>query len=91
MEVQMRWVPSYSSRPSTYYFTDRGRGVNVEDDRRSQRSPDEQQREPTQIYCRVRKGKEPVQPHGYPTDACMNTQVSKKCHQILQGRACLLL
>ena len=60
---------SYSSRQSTDYFTDRGRGVPVEDDRSSRRSPDEQPREPTQTYRRVRKGKEPVQPHGYPTDA----------------------
>ncbi|KAJ8432219.1 hypothetical protein Cgig2_003365 [Carnegiea gigantea] len=60
---------SYSSRQSTDYFTDRGRGVPVEDDRRSRRSPDEQPREPTHTYRRVRKGKEPVQPHGYPTDA----------------------
>ncbi|KAJ8434642.1 LOW QUALITY PROTEIN: hypothetical protein Cgig2_032920 [Carnegiea gigantea] len=60
---------SYSSRQSTDYFTDRGRGVPVEDDRRSRRSPDEQPREPTQTYRRIRKGKEPVQPHGYPTDA----------------------
>ncbi|KAJ8427767.1 hypothetical protein Cgig2_010616 [Carnegiea gigantea] len=59
---------SYSSRPSTDYFTDHGRGVTVEDDRRSRRSPDEQPREPTQTYHRIRKGKEPVQPHGYPTD-----------------------
>ncbi|KAJ8431079.1 hypothetical protein Cgig2_031111 [Carnegiea gigantea] len=60
---------SYSSKPSTNYFTDRGYGVTVEDDRRSRRSPDEQQREPTQTYRRVRKGKEPIQPHGYPTNA----------------------
>ncbi|KAJ8421444.1 hypothetical protein Cgig2_012090 [Carnegiea gigantea] len=60
---------SYSSRPSTDYFTDRDRGVTVEDNRRSRRSPDEQPREPTQTYRRVRKGKELVQPHGYPTDA----------------------
>ncbi|KAJ8432508.1 hypothetical protein Cgig2_001101 [Carnegiea gigantea] len=60
---------SYSSRQSTDYFTNRGRGVTVEDDRGSRRSPDKQPREPTQTYRRVRKGKEPVQPHGYPTDA----------------------
>jgi len=60
---------SYSSRQSTDYFTDRGHGVTVEDDRRSRCSPNEQPREPTQTYRRVRKGKEPVQPHGYPTDA----------------------
>ncbi|KAJ8425641.1 hypothetical protein Cgig2_008691 [Carnegiea gigantea] len=54
---------------STDYFTDPGRGVTVEDDRRSRRSPKEQPREPTQTYRRIRKGKEPVQPHGYPTDA----------------------
>ncbi|KAJ8429414.1 hypothetical protein Cgig2_015635 [Carnegiea gigantea] len=60
---------SYSSKQSTDYSTDRGRGVTVEDNRRSRRSPDKQPREPTQTYRRVRKGKEPVQPHGYPTDA----------------------
>ncbi|KAJ8435436.1 hypothetical protein Cgig2_012557 [Carnegiea gigantea] len=47
---------SYYFRSSTDYFTDRGRGVTVEDDRRSRRSPDEQPREPTQTYHRVRKG-----------------------------------
>ncbi|KAJ8434924.1 hypothetical protein Cgig2_029770 [Carnegiea gigantea] len=60
---------SYSSRQSTDYFTDRGRGVPAEDERRSRRSLDEQLREPTQTYRRKRKGKEPVQPHGHPTDA----------------------
>ena len=60
---------SYSSRQSTDYFTDRSCGVTVEDDRSSRHSPDEQPREPTQTYRRVRKGKEPVQTHGYPTDA----------------------
>ncbi|KAJ8435434.1 hypothetical protein Cgig2_012555 [Carnegiea gigantea] len=59
----------YSSRPSTYYFTDRGCGVTVEDDRRSRRSPDEQPREPTQTYHHMRKGKKRVQPHGYLTAA----------------------
>ncbi|KAJ8419836.1 hypothetical protein Cgig2_029902 [Carnegiea gigantea] len=47
---------SYSSRLSTDYFTHRGRGVTVEDDRRSRRSPDEQPREPIKTYRRVRKG-----------------------------------
>ncbi|KAJ8426569.1 hypothetical protein Cgig2_021333 [Carnegiea gigantea] len=60
---------SYSSRQSIDYFIDHGCGVTVEDDRRSRRSPDEQPREPTQTYRRIRKGKEPVQPHDYPTDA----------------------
>ncbi|KAJ8450679.1 hypothetical protein Cgig2_021151 [Carnegiea gigantea] len=60
---------SYSSRPSTNYFTNRGHGVTVEDDRRSRRSLDEQPREPIQTYRRVRKGKVPVQLYGYPTDA----------------------
>ncbi|KAJ8424073.1 hypothetical protein Cgig2_020698 [Carnegiea gigantea] len=60
---------AYSFRQSTDYFTDRGRGVPVEDDRRRRRSPDKQPREPTQTYRRVRKGKELVQPHGYPIDA----------------------
>ncbi|KAJ8436366.1 LOW QUALITY PROTEIN: hypothetical protein Cgig2_017162 [Carnegiea gigantea] len=60
---------SYSSIPSIDYFIDRDRAVTVEDDRRSRRSPDEQPGELTQTYHRVRKGKEPVQPHGYPTDA----------------------
>ncbi|KAJ8452645.1 hypothetical protein Cgig2_004981 [Carnegiea gigantea] len=64
---------SYSTRRSTDYFSDRdrdrGRGVPLEDDRRSRRSPNEQPSEPTQTYRRIRKGKEPGQPHGYPTDA----------------------
>ncbi|KAJ8425763.1 hypothetical protein Cgig2_025360 [Carnegiea gigantea] len=62
---------SYSSRRSTDYFSyrDRGRGVPLEDDRRSRRSPNEQPSEPTQTYRRIRKGKEPAQLHGYPTDA----------------------
>ncbi|KAJ8431326.1 hypothetical protein Cgig2_013542 [Carnegiea gigantea] len=64
---------SYSSRRSTDYFSDRdrdrSRGVPLEDDRRSRRSPNEQPNEPTQTYRRIRKGKEPAQPHGYPTDA----------------------
>ncbi|KAJ8425642.1 hypothetical protein Cgig2_008692 [Carnegiea gigantea] len=46
---------SYSSRPSTDYFTDRGRGVTLDDDRRRRRSPNEQPREPTQTYRRLRK------------------------------------
>ncbi|KAJ8421503.1 hypothetical protein Cgig2_013181 [Carnegiea gigantea] len=66
---------SYSSRRSTDYFSDRdrdrdrGRGVPLKDDRSSRRSPNEQPSEPTQTYRRIRKGKEPAQPHGYPTDA----------------------
>ncbi|KAJ8435154.1 hypothetical protein Cgig2_018982 [Carnegiea gigantea] len=40
---------SYSSRPSTDYFNDHGRGATLEDDKRSQRSLDEQPRELTQI------------------------------------------
>ncbi|KAJ8443064.1 hypothetical protein Cgig2_004269 [Carnegiea gigantea] len=63
----------YSSRRSTDYFSDRdrdrSRGVPLEDDRRSRRSSNEQPSEPTQTYRRIRKGKEPAQPHGYPTDA----------------------
>ncbi|KAJ8423808.1 hypothetical protein Cgig2_006342 [Carnegiea gigantea] len=60
---------SYSCRQSTDYFTDHGHGVTVEDNRRSRRSSNEQPRELTKTYRRIRKGKEPVQPHGYPTDA----------------------
>ncbi|KAJ8427812.1 hypothetical protein Cgig2_007788 [Carnegiea gigantea] len=60
---------SYSSRPSTDYFTNCGCGVTLEDDGRSRRSLDEQPREPTQTHRHVRKGKEPIQPRGYPTDA----------------------
>ncbi|KAJ8437492.1 hypothetical protein Cgig2_007469 [Carnegiea gigantea] len=51
---------SYSSRRSTDYFSDRdrdrGRGVPLEDDRRSRRSPNEQPNEPTQTYRCIRKG-----------------------------------
>ena len=60
---------SYSSRRSTDCFSDRDRGVPLEDDRRSRRSPNEQPSEPTQTYRRIRKGEEPTQPHGYPTYA----------------------
>ncbi|KAJ8441631.1 hypothetical protein Cgig2_025798 [Carnegiea gigantea] len=53
---------SYSCRPSTNYFSDRGHGVPLEDDRRSRRSSDEEPRKPTQTYRRLRKDNEPVQP-----------------------------
>ncbi|KAJ8421850.1 hypothetical protein Cgig2_014900 [Carnegiea gigantea] len=44
------------------------RGVPLEDDRRSWHSLDEQPREWTQTYRRLKRGKELVQPHGYSTD-----------------------
>ncbi|KAJ8426570.1 hypothetical protein Cgig2_021334 [Carnegiea gigantea] len=66
-EVQMGWVLPIPL--DHQQIIDRGRGVTVKDDRRSRRSPDEQPRESTQTYHCVRKAKEPIQPHGYPTDA----------------------
>jgi len=82
---------SYSSRQSTDYFTDRGRGVTVEDDRRSRRSPDEQPREPTQTYRRVRKVRNPFNHMIIQLTLSMDTYVSKKCHEVLQGLVYLLL
>ncbi|KAJ8431166.1 hypothetical protein Cgig2_019842 [Carnegiea gigantea] len=77
---------SYSSRPPTDYFTDRGRGVIVEDDGRSRSSPDEQPRESSQTYHRIRKGKEPIQPHGYPTDALYGYTGFKEVPSSFTGR-----
>ncbi|KAJ8431193.1 LOW QUALITY PROTEIN: hypothetical protein Cgig2_008467 [Carnegiea gigantea] len=52
---------SYSSRPSTDYLSDRGRSATLKDDIRSLCSPNEQPRDLTHM--------EPIQSHGYPTDA----------------------
>ena len=82
---------SYSSRQPTDYFIDRGRGVPVEDDRRSRRSPDEQPRKPTQTYFRARKAKEPVQPHGYPTDAMHGYAGFHEVPSSLQGPVYLFI
>ncbi|KAJ8427213.1 hypothetical protein Cgig2_028269 [Carnegiea gigantea] len=86
---------SYSSRRSIDYFSDRdrdrGRGVPLEDDRRSQRSPNEQLSEPTQTYRPIRKGKEPAQPHGYPTDAMYGYTGFQEAPSSFTGPVCLLL
>ncbi|KAJ8431783.1 LOW QUALITY PROTEIN: hypothetical protein Cgig2_026660 [Carnegiea gigantea] len=60
-----------SKMRSTDYFSDRdrdcGRGVPLEDDRRSRRSPNEHQVNRPKLI--VASEKEPAQPHCYPTDA----------------------
>ncbi|KAJ8422706.1 hypothetical protein Cgig2_002690 [Carnegiea gigantea] len=63
-EVQMRWVlPILLDHQQ---ITNRGRGVTLEDDRRSRRSLDEQPRELTQTYGRIRKGQRTSKAPGLP-------------------------